>query len=53
MVQMRYSSIVVGAGPGGLAAVVALLDHGQRDLVWVDRDFKGGRLNGMYREVSS
>lgn len=49
----EYEAIVIGAGPGGLSTVVALLDTGIKRILWVDRDFKGGRLNSLYREISS
>ena len=48
-----YEAIVVGAGPGGLSTVAALLDTGLKRILWVDRDFSGGRFNTMYREISS
>ena len=48
-----YESIVIGSGPGGLSTVAALIDSGIRKICWVDRNFKGGRFNTMYREISS
>lgn len=48
-----FEATVIGAGPGGLSTVAALLDSGIKSILWVDRDFKGGRLNTMYREISS
>jgi cation diffusion facilitator CzcD-associated flavoprotein CzcO len=48
-----YESIVIGAGPGGLSTVAALIDSGIKKIFWIDRDFKGGRFNTMYREISS
>ena len=48
-----YEAIVVGAGPGGLSTVAALLDTGIKRILWVDREFGGGRLNTLYREISS
>jgi cation diffusion facilitator CzcD-associated flavoprotein CzcO len=48
-----YDSIVIGAGPGGLSTVAALIDSGIKKIFWIDRDFKGGRFNTMYREISS
>ncbi|KAK8850334.1 hypothetical protein IAR55_004251 [Kwoniella newhampshirensis] len=48
-----YNAIVVGAGPGGLATIVSLLDGGLTSILWVDRTFGGGRLNELYREISS
>ena len=50
---VEYSAIVVGAGPGGLAAVASLLDAQIASILWVDRTFQGGRLNEIYREISS
>jgi cation diffusion facilitator CzcD-associated flavoprotein CzcO len=52
LVQAEYDAVVCGAGPGGLAVLCALLDDGLRKILWVDRDFQGGRLNTMYREIS-
>jgi cation diffusion facilitator CzcD-associated flavoprotein CzcO len=51
--DQTYEAIVVGAGPGGLACIVATLDAGVRRVLWVDKDFQGGRLNTYYREISS
>ncbi|WWD20516.1 hypothetical protein CI109_104992 [Kwoniella shandongensis] len=51
--QRHYNAIVVGAGPGGLATIVSLLDGGLTSILWVDRKFGGGRLNELYREISS
>jgi cation diffusion facilitator CzcD-associated flavoprotein CzcO len=48
-----YEAIVVGAGPGGLSTTAALLDTGIKRILWIDRDFQGGRLNTLYREISS
>jgi cation diffusion facilitator CzcD-associated flavoprotein CzcO len=48
-----YEAIVVGAGPGGLSTTAALLDTGIKRILWIDMDFKGGRLNTLYREISS
>ena len=48
-----YEAIVIGAGPGGLSTVAALLDTGLKRILWIDRDFTGGRFNTMYREISS
>ncbi|ORY35903.1 pyridine nucleotide-disulfide oxidoreductase-domain-containing protein [Naematelia encephala] len=49
----EFEAIVVGAGPGGLATMAALLDTGISRILWVDRSFGGGRLNELYREISS
>ncbi|KAI1438917.1 hypothetical protein GGR50DRAFT_209985 [Xylaria sp. CBS 124048] len=57
-------AVVVGAGPGGITVVGNLLEHTAQleklqsapfkpSLVWVDPHFKGGRVNGRYREVPS
>ncbi|PYH42869.1 uncharacterized protein BP01DRAFT_302460 [Aspergillus saccharolyticus JOP 1030-1] len=48
-----YDAVVVGAGPGGMSSVAALLDAGARKLLWIDPNWHGGRLNGLYREISS
>lgn len=48
-----YQAAVVGAGPGGLAATVSLLDKGITKIAWIDPKFTGGRLNELYREISS
>jgi hypothetical protein len=53
MTMDSYESIVIGAGPGGLSTVAALVDSGIQKIFWIDRDFKGGRFNTMYREISS
>lgn len=49
----EYEAAVIGAGPGGLSTVAALLDTGIERILWVDKDFGGGRLNTLYREISS
>ncbi|CAH0004511.1 unnamed protein product [Clonostachys byssicola] len=48
-------SVVVGAGPGGIAAVGNLLDSlpGKLPQLWVDPHFAGGRVGAKYREVPS
>ena len=48
-----YDAIVIGAGPGGLATLASLLDAGTSSVIWIDRTFNGGRLNSLYREISS
>lgn len=50
---MIHQALVIGSGPGGLVTVASLLDHGLEDIAWVDDQWCGGRLNGMYREISS
>lgn len=51
--SIMHQALVIGSGPGGLATVASLLDHGLTDIAWVDDKWTGGRLNGMYREISS
>lgn len=53
MKNIIYEGVVVGAGPGGLATLAALLDAGLKNILWVDTKFRGGRLNELYREISS
>lgn len=48
-----YEAAVIGAGPGGLSTVAALLDTGITRILWIDKAFEGGRLNTLYREISS
>jgi cation diffusion facilitator CzcD-associated flavoprotein CzcO len=52
-VAEHYEAVIIGAGPGGLAAAAALLDSGLTQILWVDRRFRGGTLNENYREISS
>ncbi|WRT70467.1 uncharacterized protein IL334_007465 [Kwoniella shivajii] len=49
----RYEAVIVGAGPGGISTIISLLDAGIRSICWIDRSFGGGRLNELYREISS
>ncbi|RDW66100.1 hypothetical protein BP6252_09735 [Coleophoma cylindrospora] len=51
--QSQFGAIVVGAGPGGVAAVGNLLEEKTGPILWVDNLFDGGRLNKHYREVPS
>jgi cation diffusion facilitator CzcD-associated flavoprotein CzcO len=51
--MVEYEAVVIGSGPGGLSTVAALLYTDINRILWVDRDFTGGRLNTMYREISS
>lgn len=51
--MVDYEAVVIGSGPGGLSTVAALLDTDINRILWVDRDFTGGRLDTMYREISS
>jgi len=50
-VPLEYRAVVVGAGPGGIAAVGNLLEQKKSPILWVDDLFQGGRLNKYYREV--
>ncbi|GKZ35502.1 hypothetical protein AbraIFM66950_006164 [Aspergillus brasiliensis] len=49
----NYNAAVVGAGPGGLSSVAALLNAGAQKILCVDPTWRGGRLNGLYRDISS
>jgi hypothetical protein len=50
--KMKYSAVVVGAGPAGVAVVGNLLEQQKSPVLWVDDDlFQCGRLNKYYREV--
>lgn len=53
MERTTYEAIVIGAGPGGLATLAALCDAGIEPILWIDKSFEGGRLNTVYREISS
>ena len=52
---MAYAWAVIGAGPAGIAAVGALLDHGIAggDIAWIDPAFAAGDLGAKWRSVSS
>lgn len=47
-----FSSLVIGAGPAGLAVTSTLLDRGSDPVLWVDPEFSAGRLR-KYLEVPS
>ena len=47
----KYSAVVVGAGPAGIAVVGNLLEQKKDPILWVDDLFQSGRLNKYYREV--
>jgi hypothetical protein len=51
----RYESVVVGGGPGGIAAVGNVLENvpKKRPQLWVDPHFASGRVGARYREVPS
>ncbi|KAJ5121700.1 Major facilitator superfamily domain general substrate transporter [Penicillium atrosanguineum] len=53
MAMTSHQAIVIGAGPGGLATLAALCDAGIRPNLWIDKTFEGGRLNTLFREISS
>lgn len=52
---MTYAWTVIGAGPGGIAAVGKLLDLGvaDEDIAWIDPSFGAGDLGAKWRSVSS
>ncbi|XP_024530561.1 uncharacterized protein LOC9645524 isoform X2 [Selaginella moellendorffii] len=50
--RASYRSVVVGAGPAGLAAIANLLDAGIHPILWVDPAFAAGRL-ARYQRVPS
>jgi cation diffusion facilitator CzcD-associated flavoprotein CzcO len=51
MHSQKYSAVVVGGGPAGIAVVGNLLEMGLSKIAWVDPYFDGGRINRKYREV--
>ena len=53
MASITYQAVVIGAGPGGLVAIATLCDVGINPILWIDKTFEGGRLNQLYREISS
>jgi hypothetical protein len=48
---MKFSAVVVGAGPAGTAVVGNLVEQQTTPILWVDDLFQSGRLNKYYREV--
>lgn len=50
--EQVYDSVVIGAGPAGIALVSELLEHGREHILWIDDSFGGGRL-ACYRAVPS
>ncbi|KAK4170152.1 pyridine nucleotide-disulfide oxidoreductase-domain-containing protein [Cladorrhinum sp. PSN259] len=49
---VKAAAIVVGAGPAGIATVGNLLETiKDGKVIWIDREFNGGRINRAYREV--
>lgn len=47
-----FKFAVIGAGPGGLAAISNLLEKDISPILWIDREFAGGRMP-IYRNVPS
>jgi hypothetical protein len=47
-----FEAAVIGAGPAGLASVACLLDRQRTGVLWIDPEFKAGRL-GKYSLVPS
>ncbi|KAH8601433.1 pyridine nucleotide-disulfide oxidoreductase-domain-containing protein [Bisporella sp. PMI_857] len=52
-VSTNFQAVVVGAGPAGVAVVGNLLEQKKFPILWVDRNFHGGRLDAAYRRVPS
>lgn len=50
-----YAWTVIGAGPGGIAAVGRLIDHGiaPERIAWIDPEFAAGDIGGKWRSVWS
>ncbi|MCL5875855.1 MAG: FAD/NAD(P)-binding protein [Candidatus Dependentiae bacterium] len=48
-----YPWAVVGAGPAGIISVAVLLEHGvhEQDIIWIDPEFKVGRMGKYYGHV--
>lgn len=55
MLENKFKWAVVGAGPAGIAAIGLLLDKNisEKDILWVDPDFKVGDFGQKWGEVSS
>lgn len=51
-VSHKCSTVVIGAGPAGMATVGSLLERQPTaNIAWVDPFFQAGRVNRKYREV--
>ena len=46
--MLTFKAIVIGAGPAGITTVANLLQFGIQPILWVDPEFKVGRLNSYY-----
>lgn len=55
MTNTSFDWSVVGAGPGGIAAVGKLIDQGidPKKILWIDPEFKVGDFGTCWRNVSS
>lgn len=55
LMTKKYAWTVVGAGPGGIAAVGLLLDNGVsgQDILWIDPHFEAGDFGHFWGEVNS
>jgi len=51
---MMFDAVVVGSGAAGIATVGNILDcHESASILWIDPEFKGGRITKKYLDVSS
>lgn len=55
IVDAGYPWAVIGAGPAGIISIATLIDNGvaPADIVWIDPEFKVGRLGKYYGNVPS
>lgn len=53
--QNSYPWAVIGAGPAGIISVAVLIDNGviPQDIIWIDPEFKVGRMGKYYGNVPS
>lgn len=51
----EFKWAVIGAGPAGIESVAVLIENGicEKDIVWIDPEFKVGRLGKYYGNVPS